>query len=300
LQTAVQKKPQQFRPVFYLGESLLETGAAAEAEKAFHTAIALQADSAPAQFGLARAIAKQGRLSEAEPILRKALAVDPSRTDVLLELAGQYEDKHQAAAAIAIYKEFPSNPGAQERMGALQLQSGHAEDAVPALEAAVAKSPTTANRIALAQAYARLKHPEKAEPLAAEAVAAQPKDFELRMFYARLLRDQRKLSDAAQQFLAATQMQPDSVEAWNELAGVLIVAEQYPQGIAALDRVHALGVETSGHLFLRALALDHLHQNKEALLYYQKFLAASVGKNADEEFKARQRVRILEKETGKR
>jgi Flp pilus assembly protein TadD len=42
LKAAVAKKPQQFRPVFYLGEALLETGAMAEAEAAYRTAVSLQ------------------------------------------------------------------------------------------------------------------------------------------------------------------------------------------------------------------------------------------------------------------
>jgi len=285
--------------VFYLGEALLETGAMADAEAAYRTAVALQADSVPAQVGLARAIARQGRLNDAEPVLLKAITLDPSRKDLLLELASQYE-AIQPEKAIAIYRDFPANPGAQEHLGLLMLQAGHPEDAVPALEAAVAKSPTPANRIALAHAYARAKQLEKATPVAALALAAAPRDLELRLFYARLLRDQRKFPEAAQQFFAATQIKPDSVEAWNELAAVLIVDGQYPQGIAALDHVHSLGAETSAHLYLRAMSLDHLHQNKEALLYYEKFLAASQGKSPDEEFKARQRARILQKETGKR
>lgn len=300
LKFAVTKKPQQFRPAILLADALSATGALPEAEAAYRTAIALQADSAPAHMGLARVIARQGRLTEAEPLLRKAIALDPSRKDLLLELAAEYEAKNQPAEAIAIYRDFAENPAAQERMGALMLQSGRAEDAIPALESAVAKSPTAANRIALAQAYARMKQPEKAAPLAAQVVATAPKDLDLRLFYARLLRDQRKLAEAAQQFFAATQIKPDSIEAWNELAAVLIVDAQYPQGIAALDRVRTLGVETSAHLYLRAMSLDHLHQNKEALVYYEKFLAASQGKSPDEEFKARQRARILQKETGKR
>ena len=57
---------------------------------------------------------------------------------------------------------------------------------------AVAKSPTAANHIALAQAYAKLQQPAKAELHAAEALKSDPTDFELRMFYGQLLRDQRK------------------------------------------------------------------------------------------------------------
>jgi tetratricopeptide (TPR) repeat protein len=296
LQAAVAKKPNQFRPAYFLGEALLSTNANAEAEKAFQAAQALQPNSAPTEIGWARAIARQGRVADAEPHFRKAAALDAGNRDALLELAELYESARQPAPAIAIYREFPQNPGAQERMGALLLSSGHPDEAIAPLESAVAKSPTSANRVALAQAYARTKQPDKAAAIVTPAIAAAPQDLELRMFYGRLLRDQRKLREAAAQFLAVVQAKKDSVEAWNELAGVLIVDEQYPQAIAALDRVEALGAATSGHHYLRAIALDHLHQNKEALVFYEKFLAESRGKSPDEEFKARQRVRILQAE----
>jgi hypothetical protein len=53
-------------------------------------------------------------------------------------------------------------------------------------------------------------------------------------------------------------------------------------------------------VFFRALALDHLEQRAEALQNYNKFLAGSQGKFPDQEFQARQRVRILEAELKKR
>jgi hypothetical protein len=45
--------------------------------------------------------------------------------------------------------------------------------------------------------------------------------------------------------------------------------------------------------------LDRLRRNKEALEAYNSFLAASQN-NPDQEFTARQRVKVLEKELGKR
>jgi tetratricopeptide (TPR) repeat protein len=260
----------------------------------------LDSKSAPAELGLGRSQARQGRPTEGDPHYRKAIAIEGSYKDSLLELAAAYEDRQQGSEAIAIYREFPANPGAQERLGALLLGSGNAADAIPPLEAAVATSPTPANRLALAQAYVREKQIAKAEPLAAEALAAAPDDLELRMFYGRLLRDQRKFPAAAAQFLAVGEAKPDSVEAWTELSGVYMAAEQYPQALAALDRLRALGTESTGLVFIRALAYDHLHQAKEALENYNKFLSASHGEHPDQEFQARQRARILERETGKR
>jgi tetratricopeptide (TPR) repeat protein len=300
LRNASAQKPQEFRPRFYFAEALFALSQFADAESAYRAALELNLNSAPAELGLARSIAHEGRLTDAEPHYRKAVSLDPAYKDMLLELGTLYEDHHQSAEAMAIFREFPTNPGAQERLGALLLQTEYPSEAIPPLEFAVAQSPTPANRLALAQAYVHEKQLAKAEPLAAQAVEAAPDDVPLRLFYARLLRDQRKFPQAAAQFLAAGQKKPDSAEAWTELSGVYMAAEQYPEALAALDRVRSLGAETNSHFFIRALAFDHLHQVKDALENYNKFLAGSHGDHPDQEFQARQRARILERELGKR
>ena len=300
LKSAVEQRPQEFRPAFYLADALLATGQLDQAQAAYTTALELNASSAAAESGLGHVLARQGHRTEAESHFRKATALDPAYKDTLLELASLYEANHQPAEAIAIYREFPENVAAQERMGALLTETGHASDAIPALESVVAKSPTDASRLALAQAYSKSNQGGKALPLVAQVVAAQPRDPELRMFYGRLLRDEHKPLDAAQQFSAAAQLKPDSVEAWNELAGVLSVAEQYPQAIVALDRVRALHAETAGDLFFRAIAYDHMKARKNAIESYQKFLELSQGKHPDQEFQARQRIRIIQRELDKR
>jgi len=300
LKSALEQKPREFRPAFYLAEALRGTAQFEPAQAAYTTAVELNPSSAAAESGLGATLAKQGRLSEAEPHFRKAATLDPSYRDGLLELASLYETNHQPKEAIALYREFPQNTAAQERMGALLIETGQPSDAVASLEQVVAKSPSDASRLALAQAYAKSNHGEKAVPLVAQVVAAQPRDAELRMFYGHLLRDEHKPLDAAQQFAAATQLKPDSVEAWNELAGVLSVAGQYPQSIVALDRLRALHAETAGNLFFRAIAYDHMQDHKDAVESYRKFLEMSQGKFPDQEFQARQRIRIIEHEMQKR
>ena len=118
--------------------------------------------------------------------------------------------------------------------------------------------------------------------------------------YGRALRDQRIFGQAAQEFARAAQMKPDSKEAWNELAGVLILLEQYQPALTALDKAKALGGETAAYYYFRAIVLDRLKDYKPALESYQKFLSMSQDKNPDEEFKARQRIRIIQKELSKR
>jgi tetratricopeptide (TPR) repeat protein len=296
LTAAVAQKPKEFRPNSYLAAALLASGEFVKAEQAYQTALEIDPKSPDAELGLAHALAKQNRIAEAAPHFQKAAGMNPNYRDGLLELASAYEAQKQAAEAIAIYQQFPDDPGAQERLGELLLASGQPADAIAHFQAAIAKSPTVANRAALATAYIKNKEPDKALPVVDQILAADPNDFELRMLHGRILRDQRKFPEAAQDFFRATKIQADSAEAWSELASVLVVAEDYPAALGALDRLAALHAEKPGHIYFRAIVLDKIHQQKPALESYQRFLAMSNGQNPDEEFKARQRIRILERE----
>jgi tetratricopeptide (TPR) repeat protein len=300
LKAAAEQKPAEFRPAFYLAEALREAGSHPEAEAAYANAVRLKADSAESEWGWAQTLLNEKRLADAEPHFRKAAALNPKYKSYLLELASLLEADHQNEKAIALYREFPDDPAAREHMGALLLASGDPAAAVASLEAAVAKSPTAPNRVALAQAYMMTKQEDKALAVASQLVAAEPQAYDVRMFAGKLLLNCHKIGPAANQFAAAAKIKPDSVEAWRELSAALVINQNYAEGIAALDRLKALGVETSGQLFFRALSYDHLHQLKDALAAYNKFLETSQGKNPDEEFKARQRARIIQHELDKR
>ena len=126
LAAASEKKPDQFRPRFYLAEAQLELGDAAAAEQNYTESLRLDAKSAGAELGLGRAIARQNRLEEAAPHFRKAAELDAGFRDVLLELAALYEKTGSREEAVAIYRQFPDNTAAQERIGQLLLQANQA------------------------------------------------------------------------------------------------------------------------------------------------------------------------------
>lgn len=300
LDAAAGQKPKEPRPRVYLSMALLQTGDLEKAAQSYQAALDLDPKSAPAELGLARALARQNRLADADPHFRRAAELNPSYRDSLLELAALYEKADRKPEAIALYREFPDDAAARERLGLLLLESGAATDAIPQLEWAVKQSPTSANRLALAQAYRKNHEPDKAIPVLSAAVNAAPDDLDLRMSYGRELRDLRRFSDAAEQFARVAQAKPDSVQAWNELAGVEVMLEAYPQALAALDHVRALKAEIPGDYFFRAMVLDRMHQRKDAIVEYQNFLSVSKGEHPNQEFQARQRIRILELDLGKR
>jgi tetratricopeptide (TPR) repeat protein len=281
LQDAAKQKPAAARPQRYLGEALLNGGDYPAAQAAFETAAKLDPKMAVAELGLGQTL------------------LDSSYKSFLLEIATAYSKSNRQVEAADLLAQFPNDAGAREALGNLYLEMNRPSDAVNQFEAASKISPAPANQVALASAYLKNNQPDLAQPILERALAGNPNDFDLRMVVARLHRDRREFPLAASLFLAAANLKPDSIKAWNEAASAMVMAEEYPQALAALDKVHALKAETPGDFYFRAMILDKLHQVKPALASYRHFLQVSDGKFPDQEFIARQRSRILEKEASR-
>lgn len=274
---------------------LVKTGAHQEAVPLLAEISAKRPADPKPHYLLGRAYAALGDVDKAIPAFEKAIELDPADTSTMLELASVYERARQPAKAAALYARVPSDPAAQERRGVLLLDAGDLPGAIEALEGARAKSPSPAILYALATAYLRDKKPEKSLPLAAQLVQAEPANFDMRMFYGRLLRDQKRYDEAVQQFYAAVQQRKESPEAWNEFTAMLILLKKYDMALNALEKVKSMNGETPAYFYFRAIMLDAMTQHEPALDSYQRFLAVAGGKFPDEEWKARQRVDALKK-----
>jgi len=300
LEDAAAQKTDLFQPRYYLAEAQFQTGLWDQAEASYRQAAALDPKSGGAEIGWAQSLARQEKLDEAAPHFRKAAELDPRYRNNLLELAGLYEAHQQPDRAIALYREFPENSAAQSRLGRLMLASQQYTGALPELEASYAKDASQSNRKALIEAYVFSGKLDQALPLLAQAVETEPADYELRMVYARALRDRKQYPAAAVQFYQAAKLKPGEVKTWTQLGGMLYMTGDYPQALAAFDKARELDENTAGIWFMRAIILDKLRQLKPAVEAYQRFLALSQGKNPDQEFQARQRARILQRELERR
>lgn len=299
LQDVARQKPAQARPQRFLGEALLATGDAAAAADAFRAALAADPKQAVAELGLGQSLLQQGKLDEALPHYRQAATLDPNLKSYLLEIAMAFSKANRPQDAIPLLAEFPNDPGAREELGRLYLANDQPAEAVKQFQAAVTASPSSANRLALATAYLKNNQTDLAAPILQQELAAHPADYDLHMAVGRIYRDRHKYAEAGEQFADAGQLKPHSVEAWNEAASVFVLADLYPQALAALDKIHALNAERAGDYFYRAIIYDKLHQIKPALENYQKFLQTSGGKFPNQEFQARQRSKLLEKEASR-
>jgi hypothetical protein len=75
--------------------------------------------------------------------------------------------------------------------------------------------------------------------------------------------------------------------------------EKFPESLSALDRAHQLGDDTPANYYFHAITYDKLRALQPALDNYMEFLARSKGKYPDEEWKARQRAKLLVRELHK-
>jgi tetratricopeptide (TPR) repeat protein len=295
-EAAVRQKPGQFRAQMLLADDQLALGKNEAAAKSYEAALKLNAKSARAELGWGQSLLHLGSLDEAARHYHEAAALDPKLSSHQLELAAAYASAQRPADAIAILKEFPDEPGASEQLGELYLAANQPQLAVEQFEAVVKKAPTSANQMALATAYIKNNQDALAAPILEKSLAANPNDYDVQMALGRIWRDKRDYRKAIDRFFAATKLKPNDASAWSEIATACVIAEMYPEALGALDQIHRLNAEKPGHFYLRAIVLDKLRQIKPALANYRRFLELSQGKSPDEEFKARQRVRILEHE----
>jgi len=106
---------------------------------------------------------------------------------------------------------------------------------------------------------------------------------------------QHRYSEAIAALQAAIKVSPDNADDWMSLAIAAAQTHQYQIVLDALSTRAKFAGENAGSNFLRATAYDNLHQRKQAVEYYEKFLAASAGKFPDQEWEAQHRLIALGK-----
>lgn len=87
------------------GNLLLAGNDLAKALVAFEMALELDAENNAAKTGRAIVLARQGRLDEAERLLRQQLPLTPDPARVYLELGRIHEQRGEHAKALAVFRE---------------------------------------------------------------------------------------------------------------------------------------------------------------------------------------------------
>jgi tetratricopeptide (TPR) repeat protein len=240
-------------------------GDSAGAEAAYRRLLKNDPDSSAATAGLAHLLIAQKKYPEAEDLLRPALKKAPEDAALTAQLAAVLvaEDK---AEALPLLKQFhekhPKDLGVSRMLAQVDADAGEYTDSD--------------------QLYVAL-------------LAASPKDADLLAGHGQNLIRLRRYPEALKAFQSATEIDETNGEAWNGLAFAAFQTHQPDITLHALTVRSKYLPESATIYFLWATAYDTLHDKKQAVAYYHRFLESAAGKFPDQEWQARQRLVLMEK-----
>lgn len=249
-----------------LAASLAEqSGEMEQAEAAYRRLLARDAQSAQANAGLAHLLIAQKKFAEAETLLRAALeqnAGDPALNAQLATVLAA-EDKPEAIPLLQ------------------KLHADHPQDA------AITRM--------LAEVLAEAGEIAGSDALYTQLLAAEPNNVRLLVAHGQDLVRLGRFAEAFTAFDSAVKIDAANIDALGGLAFAASRTNQPEVTVHALEVRSKFAPDNASTYFLLATAYDTLHQKQQAASYYHKFLQASAGKFANQEWQAKQRLQVLEK-----
>ncbi len=242
------------------------------AEKAYAHAQGMAPGDPEVALGYARLLSREKKYTEAEAVLEPARKAHPENSELLAEFASQELLLGKSAEAMPLLE---------------QMHAAHPED-VPLTRL-------------LATAYVTSGVPEKANPLYAALLRAHPDDPRLQVDWADCLIRQKRSAEAEpilQEVLSETGTVASNDVRANAAGMLAFAASKNGEPAVALQALAIRGQlapATAPYTFLSATAHDRLHHTKQAAEQYRLFLQQAGGKFSDQEWQARQRLQILDR-----
>ncbi|MPZ17423.1 MAG: tetratricopeptide repeat protein [Luteitalea sp.] len=258
LETALTLRPDYLPARLKLAEALLETAQREKSARHFEALAREPEAAAPAEYGLGRVAAEDGRTEAAVAHYRRACSLFPEFGAAHYALAMAYRDldrRDEARGELELHHKYGTRwPGlddpllagvhalkvdsrSQAQRGLELAKAGRLEEAVQAHEAALAANPELvqahANLISL---YGRLKEWQKAEAHYRAIVDAGRESDEAHYNYGVLLGLQKRYAEAAEAYRKAIEVNPQRASAHNNLGQLLEQDGRVDEALDAYQR----------------------------------------------------------------
>ena len=248
---------------------------------------------------------RQKEFSDAEAEYKEVLALDPKSTDpqsteAAIGLTNIYMKSGRLSDAEPLLRrlatERPDDAGIHLQLGRVLAAEGKKDDAMTEIQTALKLAPADSEaQREIADLYASAGKNDLAENTYRALVTTQPKDPELHRGLGQALLRQKKFPEAQQEFLTALRLKRDSPDVYVDLAFAANENQNYELTIRALNGRTLLNAELPAIcFFLRASAYDHLRDYKLAAVDYHHFLEVAKGKYPDQEWQATHRLIAIE------
>ena len=266
---ALSLAPNDYETRFALGRALLRSNDAAGAEEQFRAALALRGDAAPARLGLASALLAEKKYEAASDALAEYLRLNPADRSAHFDRASAFLNLGRFDEALAELDR--SDAGAAPSAGTLKMR---------------------------AEILMQQKKWKEAGDVLKQAAALAPGDSELAEWAGHVEIELRDYPAAVRILAQVYAKNPQSADTLRDLADAFYLNENYGPALEAMDRLAKLETPTPGSWFVRAICYDKLSRKAEAIEAYQKFLDQDGGQHDTQDFQARHRIPVLQRELG--
>ena len=309
--------PEQARPHYLAGQALESANKLPEAIAEYTSAVNLAPKEAPMRFALARCLLKAGRSADAEASFRQAIALasaTPAESagangkttaaagvqQAQLGLAEALVQERKWAAAIEAFDAYlagtPNDRAVRFERAVALHELNRFDEALAELDRADAGASPTPDSLKLrGSIFMQQNKWSQARASLEKAAADLPLDAELHAWLGHVDVELKDLPPAERELRRSLTLKP-SPEALGDLVNVYYFAERYEEALAALDLLAKEQTLTPINWFFRAICCDKLKRTADAAAAYQKFLGLDQGAHPDQDFQARQRLKLLQRE----
>ena len=229
----------------------------------------------------------QKRFAEALPLLRRCVQLNPQAAPVYYRLAAVERNLHQTEAAerdLKIFQTLSKNPALQPypfehlydylgQRADLSPQQKNLNDLAQLEQEVKVHSGQPQNLYLLSEAYLKAGRIEEAKQTIAQLDHLSEADFRTTVGVGVLLARYHLYAEAISRFQTALQSNPNSDDAWYDLADACFRKRDYPAALSAAQRVSPEGQKDTTYMALEADILAHLDRTNEATELWREEIA---------------------------
>jgi len=302
---AAELMPKQAKPLFLEGSALERSGNDAGAVTLYGQAADLDPKSFDIYFAWGRALLRSGDAAGAEQRFRQALALRADSAPGRLGLANSLTEQHKTDAAAAEFAEYlkvqPADRGARLQFASLLFDAGKPNDALAELDRADAGGTPSSESARLRASIAISQEQwDTAAKLIESGLAAAPNDAVLHAELGHVLLQKKDYVDARGELQKSLGIDPKPIEVRRDLMDAEYLSGDCAAALQTLDQLEQHEPPKAGAWFLRATCYDKQQRIAEAASAYQKFLDMDQNRDDKQDFQARERLKVLERELNKK
>lgn len=300
----VAKSPNKGRPRLSLGYAYARRGRLDDAIREYREAIRLAPWLADAHNNLGAAHMAQGRVEEAMREYEEALRMDPRLAGAHNNLGAALLTRGDVPAAISSHLEAlrldPASSEARHNLGRAYEAAGRLEDAEREYAEAVRLDPRMADTRARLEAVRRARAGRAAPfPSGAGTPERDTAAAEARASVGIAHLGQGRLDDAARELREALRLDPGRAQTHFALGFVLAQQGRRAESVEAYRRAEEIEPSAESALNLAA-ALDDSGKDREAVPWYERFLARAAGREPERASQVRARIAQIQAQAGAR